>query len=33
MNEYEELDRLWNEETEWWNQYMHVKPINYEEDE
>ena len=32
MNEYAELDRIWCEETTWWDRYMHAKPIDYKEE-
>lgn len=28
-----DVERAWIADAEWWNQYMHSKPIDYEEDE
>lgn len=29
----DDVERAWIADAEWWNQYMHSKPIDYEEDE
>ena len=29
----DDVGRAWIADAEWWNQYMHSKPIDYEEDE
>lgn len=29
----DDVERAWIADAEWWNQYMHSKPIDYEENE
>ena len=28
----DDVERAWLADTEWWNEYRHAKPIDYEEE-